>query len=823
MTRRDLPSSRFLSDDTASMESLVQRMIDISDRIGEGSIEDYSRRSSAIIERNVQKLSSLTDNFDAFDILELVRMFETPMMLDNFRESTSHHLPGVVTLCALILAARGARRSTIAESEPPSTVISQIHEIGQEILIAATFAGLSAGRVNRYGPLTSLAAQYTAQEINVKYKQYVDIYDDITGKLFSSSTAGTILQEAAGFSYEDLIAVRDAITKVHSAKFDIAREALAEIAETWAEAGHNDQPDDVIERGRHAFDNMLVHPGDRATVTVEEIAETASLSPAIVSSVMSRFAYPFQAADAVVLAKNFVDGWDPFRELGLMVDADEQYIMIHGPIGMDHFRQMAEEAIKGTANSLWHRYDRHRTRVSEGLTVEALESLLGTKCQHVQLKYFKPRNGIDADQLGRHAVGITSLGDETEADALFIVEDVAICVEVKGRSVSTPAREGHVKKLANDLRKTIGEATSQALRLESLIETNEGLWLGDQSWLDLSGIHEIRSIAVCLDDIGPLGTALDELVRAGVVGSTRFPWIVSLHDLIVVSRIVERPAEFLLYLRRRTESGISLRFHAVDELDLFMLFMKGGLNVSPDPAEVYAKHPEAGPPRSADLKQFRKDSVLTRVGTHTDDLDAWMYYRSGQSVSTSTKPRYTAGSEVVRIVDFLAQDKKPGWFRFSSDLLNLASDAELRLRLDIKRILAKTMSDAAYHTMLHCYAGSWGFPTLFIATCPPTMRFQDASDQLYTYLLAKKHQLRSDRALAIVLSTEGEIVSVRYDNSLPTDDPELDGLGRTLGLVAPAQMQRDPRSMNSPVRHPTKKQRAKTKAKARNAMQRISK
>jgi len=790
-------------------------MIAISGRVGERGIEDYSGQSSAIIERNVQELSSITANYDAFDILELVRMSETPMMLDNFRESTSHYLPGVVSLCAIILAARGARHSSTASGEPPSTIISRIHEIGQEILTAATFAGLSAGRANKYGPLTSLAAQYTAQEINVKYKQYVDIYDDVTGKLFSSSTAGTILQEAIGFSYEDLVAVREAITNAHSAKFDIARETLAKIAQSWAEAGRNDQSDDVIKRGQQAFNTMLLHPGERATVTAVEVAEATSLHLTIVRSVMSRFAYPFRTGNAPTLVKNFVDGWDPFRELGLMVDADEKYIMIHGPIGMDHFRQMAEEAIKGTANSLWHRYDRHRARVSEGLTVEALESLLGTICQHVQLKYFKPKNGVNADQLSRTAVNITSLGDETEADALFIVEDVAICVEVKGRSVSTPARGGHVKKLAADLRNTIGEATSQALRLESLIETNEGLWLGDRSWLDLSGIHEIRSIAVCLDDIGPLGTALDELVRAGVVGSARFPWIVSLHDLIVISRVVERPPEFLLYLRRRTESGVSLRFHAVDELDLFMLFIKGGLYVSPHPAEVYAKHPEAGPPRSADLKQFQKDSVLTRVGTHTDDLDAWMYYRSGQSEATSTKPSYTAGSEVVRIVDFLAQDKKPGWFRFSSDLLNLASDAQLRLRLDVKGILAKTTSDATYHTMLHCYAGSWGFPTLFMATCPPTMKVQDASDRLYAYLLAKKHQLRSDRALAIVLSTKGEIISVCYDNSLPADNPELDELGRTLGLVAPERMRRDLRSMSAPVRHPTKKQRAKAKARSR--------
>lgn len=816
MARRNLPSRRLISDDSTSMESLVQRMLEFSGKIEEhGSFENYLIKSFAMIESHVQELPTITSDFDAFDVIELVRMFETPVTLDNFRESTSHHLPGVVSLCALVLAARGTRRSGTTSNISPSHTIPRIHEIGQEILTAATFAGLSASRSNRYGPLTALAANYTAQEINVKYKQYEDIYDDVTSKLFSTSTAGTILQESIGFSYEDLIAIREAILQVHAAKFDLARETLAQIASSWAKAGNDDQPRDVIERGRAAFDAMMLHPGARATVTVAEIADVTSVPSVVVRSIMSRFAYPFRVDNALTLVQNFIGGWNPFGELGLMVDLDENYLMIHGPIGMDHFRQMAEEAIKNTSDSLWHRFDRHRTRVSEGLTVQALESIFKTDCEHVQLKYFKPRNGVSVEQLGRDAVDITSLGDETEADALLIIEDVAICVEVKGRSVSIRAREGHVKKLANDLHKTIGEATSQALRLELLIDTNKGLWLGDRSWLDLSSIHEIRSIAVCLDDIGPLGTALDELVRAGVVGSVRFPWIVSLHDLIVIGRVVARPAEFLLYLRRRTESGVSRRFQAVDELDLFMLFIKGGLYVPPDPVEVYSKYPAAGPPRSADIRQFKKDLVLTRVGTHTDDLDAWMYYTSGKSRAVSTKPRYGADSEVTRIVDFLAEGKKPGWFRFSSDLLNLASDAQLRLSLDVKRILAKSRNDDEYHTMLHCYAGSWGFPMLFIAVCPRTMTHQRASDQLYAYLLAKKHQLRSDRALAIALNTDGEIISVHYNNSMPVDDPELDELGRTLGLVAPEQMRRDLRSICPPVRHPTKKQRAKAKAKRR--------
>jgi hypothetical protein len=53
------------------------------------------------------------------------------------------------------------------------------------------------------------------------------------------------------------------------------------------------------------------------------------------------------------------------------------------------------------------------------------------------------------------------------------------------------------------------------------------------------------------------------------------PWIASLHDLKVISKVIERPAEFLLYLRRRADSGVTDYHRAADEPDLFMLSWTG--------------------------------------------------------------------------------------------------------------------------------------------------------------------------------------------------------------------------------------------------------
>ena len=46
---------------------------------------------------------------------------------------------------------------------------------------------------------------------------------------------------------------------------------------------------------------------------------------------------------------------------------------------------------------------------------------------------------------------------------------------------------------------------------------------------------------------------------------------------MVIAEICDRSSEFLLYLRRRTDSGVAKFYRGADELDLFMLFLGGDL------------------------------------------------------------------------------------------------------------------------------------------------------------------------------------------------------------------------------------------------------
>jgi len=785
MANRGIPSARVVSADNEGIEAAFKTMASAIAGMRPGeTVLDYVARGPEVIRENVAAIVEAIEQADAFDVIELMRLRETPFALDGYRESLADQRPAAVELIALVLLSRGQRAADGADTRKanPAAAIVDFHDRCGVMLSLGQFMLLSEGREEKYGPLTTLAATYVGHDINVKFKQYVHVHDAMNQALFGTEHIGDLLLSSLGFSYEDFVAVRNAIREVHLDRFIAARDTLGQMAQEWSDGGRVDQPEARIERGRAAA-NGFIFPGERAAFTASNIAAACNVELARVEQVLQRFSVPFGAAsDPVAAVESYLAGDSPFRNAALVVDRGGNYISLNVPIGTDCFRQVVEAAVKADATK-WKRYEKRRVTVSEQLAVEHLRTLLGTDAAHVNLKYFRPNPGIDGAQLGAEAVNITSIAEQTEADALFLVEDVAICVEVKGRSVSHQARGGHVQRLAGDLRATVGDATEQALRLERLIRTNGGLWIENQQWLDLSSIREVRSVAVCLDDMGPLATALDELVRADVIKSERFPWIVSLHDLAIVAEVVDRPAEFLLYLRRRTESEVSLNFAAIDELDLFMLFLSGQLYVEPDPDRVSEEFLGVRRPSAKDRRRYRGQAVPTRVMTHTDPLDAWVYFREGSSQEQAPKPEFNSHPAVLKLVDFLQDGRKPGWFRFASDLLNLADEAQEDVARGINGVIDATKNDGRPHTSFVSFAGAWGYPTLFVGSQPAKMPHALASQHLATYGTTKKHQVQSDRALMVLVDERGAIRSVRYDNRRPATNPALDRLATEMGLI----------------------------------------
>jgi hypothetical protein len=215
-----------------------------------------------------------------------------------------------------------------------------------------------------------------------------------------------------------------------------------------------------------------------------------------------------------------------------------------------------------------------------------------------------------------------------------------------------------------------------------------------------------------------------------------------------------------------------------------MLFLDGGLYVEPDPEEVRRQHPAAGPSRSHAQKKHQRDAHSTIVGTHTDPLDAWMYWTEGTSPYEAGKPALNTHPAAQEIVDFLADGRKPGWLRFGADLLGLAGTAQKKLGGSLRELVDKARADGRWHTIVYSYAGLWGHPAFFAGAEPRNQTRGEAMERLRTYMAAKKYQLRSDRSLGLLLDQRREIVGTVYMNDAPDEDPELDSLGQAIGLMS---------------------------------------
>ncbi|MBN7443198.1 hypothetical protein I3U51_21930 [Mycobacteroides abscessus subsp. abscessus] len=764
----------------------------LDDLLQMGSFNSIEQLQSAFRSRVREEIAVIVEQMvaaDAFDLIELMRLREVPISPVLGLEPGFECSGAALEMVALTLTCRASRQATDPDrpdTPAPHELIPALHDAAMRLLRLTTFYMLVSARFSEE-PLAALAAEYQANVVNVRTMQYPRLQDQQNAALLTGDRIHSVIESALGFSYEQFINVRDAVADLYSDKFMALRDETAAIVEKYGTL--DTAPTEVGERFGTALAQMMFLPGERAQFTAADLADRVDLDVDALRSILDAFSIGFSERDPGDAIVAFLRGDNPFRTVGLVADGQGNYVIAGNPIGTDALRYVVEEALKDGPK--WSTYDKARTAVSEGLAIDCIEKLLQVKAQYRGMKYFAPQEGVDESQLGPGCTALTEVGKETECDGLFIVDDLALCVEVKGRSVADQARRGDVRRLARELSNIVGSAAAQARRLEKLIEINGGIWMSDRTWLDLEFVREIRSVAVCLDDIGPLAIAMDDLRRAGILGDDKLPWITSLHDLSVIAQVVDRPAEFLLYVRRRSDSGIAKLYRATDELDLFMLFLSDDhLYIEPDPDHVAAIHPMAPKPTKAARRRFRRSQHLTRVLTHTDPLDAWMYHEDGSSPFPAEKPRFTSNAFVLKIIDDLTNRRSRGWLRATCDLLAASGESQANLERAIKSVIGATRRDHRRHSAMQAFAGLWGLPVVVVGSCPIGTPPSKAVEELVTYAKAKKYQLKSDRAVCISFDEAGEICGTMYLNDSVRDDPEMDELVERLQLQAPRQQPR---------------------------------
>lgn len=689
------------------------------------------------IEVEVQAIAALVEDADAFDVLELMRLRELSVVPDP-RALVPDSSALAIEIVAAILLSRPSRRPSdgAREDTRPHQHIDELHRRAKRITRLATIRHLAEAHLSD-DPLAMMAAQYQSAVMGIRNLQYRNIRDSHEAQLFDNDRVAPLMHKHLGYTYPDVVAVRSAMALVASQRMTQLRDGTAEVMLRNQGVPPDQVPTEDVEEFLSQMIPMMFLPGDRATITVSAIATTGIVEAETASNVLTSYAQTFDSSvSATDRVYGMLVGSNPFLVTPLVSDGEGTFVATSNEIGLDSLRRILEKALTSSPQDFTTYDKKARQVMSERIALEALTSILNAAPEQEGFTYYAPKDADQVALLDQSCSNLNEVGKQVEGDGLFVVDDVAIVQETKGKSMADQARRGDVKRLTRDLKATVGDACDQARRLQELIETNRGIWLSDQTWLDLSHVREVRSVTALLDDVGPLGTAIGELQRVGIVSATRPPWIASLHDLATIAAVNDRPAEFLLYLRLRTDSPATQHFWALDELDLYMLFLQGDLYVEPEEATA----------------------AIAMVDDHCGELNPWMDREQFDGADgSSVKPSFNAVPAMLDLIDRITELGQPGWLRCGADLLSLSGDTQQQILDAVTELTNRVSADGDYHDGVFSWKTPWGRPILFLAARPKGIDLATATQRLLAYMRAKSAQVDADRGYGLLVDGQGNL------------------------------------------------------------------
>jgi hypothetical protein len=719
------------------------------------------QRLDEVIEGDLTSLRSLLQGYDSFDTLAFLRLNCGPWDFSEVRESEStvESSQSAQDVVALTLLSMGLPRQPLTGINTGQPSPMEAMRLASRVVSAARTRALLLGRrVDQ--PLGDLSGAFLGYELSVRGRQYVSIAQELNTQLLGNPNVHTVMQAMFGFGLEDVRAARDAGSGLLNERFFGARDRIGDAALK------GEQPDVSEADGLRRDLNLMVNECRLfGAVTAEDVADRSGLDLPVVRGVLDFFSQgrPNDVEDPV---RSFVSGRLP-APWGCIADSDG-YLILNGFLGEDELRRDVERGLltavankQPNAGKAWDRYEKRRTTFAESITSTAMNALLaGATPAWRNQRYLGPGGGVDVGAFAAAADTAEMRGDVFESDLLYVLDGVALCIEVKAGSVTEKARGGNAQRLATDLQKTLKDGNEQSHRLAELLRQHGGVWSDKRVWIDVGPLSEIHSIIVMLDDMGPLSLAMNELASQGIIETDQVPWIVSVHDLLVISRTLEHPAQFLEFLRRRRARRLATMVKGVDELDMFMWFLGGGMYFEPDPEEVATQLPVTRAPKSSDVRRF-KDQPEVRLGTLTDPLDAWFYSCDGLSRVEAPKPRRVEAAWVEQYLSESEASSTPGWLRFGADLVGLSGAAQDSLGKALRQQTRRAVGGDVERTVTTHGTTSVGSWLLTLAAVPAGV----STAHLLDYLQAKQYQTESSRAMLLLYDTSGRITGSLFEGA----------------------------------------------------------
>jgi hypothetical protein len=621
------------------------------------------------------------EDFDVFDVLSNLLLFNLPSNWDTYRESEHAGRLVNVEYAAALLLSRPHRRGA-ADLREPAEVGSQVRRWNETITELLVLRGFQHMASLHTADPTLAQAQYQQfqLELSVRNPCYDFQEERHLSELFGDGTVEADLREAVGFTINECLRMmslceqrighalvvggNDGLDSVQSIREQL--EALrqgrlsGDTPDLVERLAYLDEDD--LDTATHAYATWSAwnKVGDRAAFTARDLATSAEVGVDAAQSFLQLFSQPLDmpAHDDPVRALQQV------KRRPVLRDADEHLSLGGGDL-LFAAREALESALKGHSHSAWQRYERHRS----SWTASQVARLLGM--------------ALSPDILEQEVTWAEG-DDRYEMDVLIVIDRIVITVEVKAGAFTEPARRGVAGRLQRDLQNLVGKADQQARRAVGAIAGGVELRdrNGDVISVNTDHISSVIPMAVTLDEL-VVAPQLWALTRAGFLEGGPPPTMMSLTDLEIVVDVLNRPGRLLHYLTRRARMNAKGGLVAHEEADLIMYYLRQGLYLEDVP-----------------------DNVTRVLESETDDLDAYYYFEYGIRQSPADKPAPRLHTELQEIIHVLEEHRPDGWTLTAALLLDMSEDTQNWLGDHIATLKESSRTEGAKRDLSMAIDGS---------------------------------------------------------------------------------------------------------------------
>lgn len=270
------------------LRDLGDPLVEIGLFAGASDLPDVERRLREQVGQEVDAVLALTEEFDAFDVIELMRQRELPISPVLGLDPSFDGSGAAIEVVTLVLLSRGERKpsSTPREDTRPNQAIAELHDRAKRLLRLAVYRAKALEFMRGRDPVARLSAEYQSYLVGVRALQYESIQAEHERMLFDRPEIDLVLRTYLGFTYLEFVAVREAVQHRYSDIVTSLRDITGDIFMTANTEGREPTPEESEILRRSLIDWMFLPPNEQPSPPLTSPSTASWISASL--SVCSR-------------------------------------------------------------------------------------------------------------------------------------------------------------------------------------------------------------------------------------------------------------------------------------------------------------------------------------------------------------------------------------------------------------------------------------------------------------------------------------------------------------------------------------------------------